>query len=623
MMTRLRQIGLVVARSVLLAGLYLVLCGYGNKVIHPALNEEMINKFETNFTKGIVPLDKFKNYMVSFTIEKLKGRGVKDTGFYFITESEYDDKKALDWIKHGGMSADEPELPASFRHFYDPTEPDGEHYLKDHLDYLSNFFHINFNPRVDSINWHVEHPDNMWTWEKGKAYLRNAIEMPSASDKEEALAKAYRCLGETLHMIGDMGLPAHVRDDSHPGVAYNSKPYGPIDPYEENMNNHKNEISDWAKAATDTKLKATVQSATDVKTIARAMAVFTNENFFTNQTITGTNVVPQIHPEKTYASPTLEQCKYDDMDFIYSRKVGSYQTPVKMAKDGYYVFFHYPAFPYIDEEIVQSQASVLVPNIVEAGSNVIRLFFPALKVEITEAKADGTIKGKVIHTTDKEYPTVMHYNGEVEIRNYSPVVLVGDKLGAVQCVDGTFEGTITGLAANKQIVADIAIPTIAIQSDGFVVVTTESGDCKIDTHSNLCWDIKASVEKMNWLDAVGYCAKKGAYVPSIEQLITFATAGKLNQNPYKGLEYGGLIYGSATDLRTPLRARGFEFPSWGAWDGSEEYYDHDDSYWSSTLWELNPDFAAWVLFFAADGVGTSWGEKGQASVYKHEVWCVR
>ena len=461
MKTKLRRIAAFIAGAGLGIAVSFLFSGYGNKIVHPTLNEVMVEKFRENFLDGIFTITKFKQYTFVFeSTVGMKGPMVISPGLEFITSGEFTNN-ALEWINHGGFSADEPELPASFRHFYDPTEASGQRYLKDHLTTLEQTFRISFNPRIDAINWHIDHAENDWTWLRGKMYLRTAFESSNDDDKDANMAKAYRCLGETLHMISDMGCVPHVRDDSHPSLNVAGSPWGNPDPYEELFQNLVSEIPVYATNDPDASLKSTFRGATDVKTIARALASFTNNNFFTNQTISGSSVVPQIHPEKTYASPKLESCTYNDLNYTYTKNVGP--QSVKMCKDLTYLWkiIEQRGYPYIDEECVRSQGAVLIPNIAEAGSNVIRLFIPAVEVEISSVEDDGTIKGSVTHKTDTEYPATMRYNGNVDIMESSSFT----KLGSVTCTNGEFEGQLTNLTSNTKIIAQIAFGHIYVKSE--------------------------------------------------------------------------------------------------------------------------------------------------------------
>jgi len=52
--------------------------------------------------------------------------------------STYDEEERLltaqEWIQHGGFSADVPEIHASLRHFYDPTQNENKRYLTDDVN---------------------------------------------------------------------------------------------------------------------------------------------------------------------------------------------------------------------------------------------------------------------------------------------------------------------------------------------------------------------------------------------------------------------------------------------------------------------------------------------------------
>ena len=105
--------------------LSVLLSSYGNKISHKEFNTYIIKGFESRFVNTAFPIEKFKNYRFIFEGSPLiKGKKVIAGGFKTINEEIRNDN-AAGWIIHGGHSADEPELPASFRHFYDPTEPEG------------------------------------------------------------------------------------------------------------------------------------------------------------------------------------------------------------------------------------------------------------------------------------------------------------------------------------------------------------------------------------------------------------------------------------------------------------------------------------------------------------------
>ena len=433
----------------------ILITGYGHDPVHKTINQAIIESFGKKFLDGIFTIDKFKNYVIVFDGSLgFKGPQVTSGGLFSVNES-MQSNNFKNWVIHGGYSADEPQLHASFRHFYDPTEKKGERHLKDHLDYLVQKTGFGSNPRIDHIEWALTHPEHTYNWANGIDFVKKALETSDASKRDEYMAKAYRCLGETLHMIADMGCPPHVRDDSHPGLSFDPgimSFFGIPDPYEEGFEKFVANINSWAGNPVDGDLKIFFRNAGTVESIAIKMAQYTNENFFTNQTISGKSVIPQIHPEKTYRFPKLEDCTYDASTYTYKKMVSG--TEVKMCKDLTYLYklVEWRGYPYVDLDCAASQGAVLIPQIVEAGANVIRLFIPKLTVEILSFSND-TVKGTVTHKTDDEYKSEIKYNGKVNIIRAKDLKKIGE--GVVKIDEG------------EKILAEITFGDITVKSAEF------------------------------------------------------------------------------------------------------------------------------------------------------------
>ncbi len=442
----------------------ILITGYGHDPVHKTINQAIIESFGKKFLDGIFTIDKFKNYVIVFDGSLgFKGPQVTSGGLFSVNES-MQSNNFKNWVIHGGYSADEPQLHASFRHFYDPTEKKGERHLKDHLDYLVQKTGFGSNPRIDHIEWALTHPEHTYNWANGIDFVKKALETSDASKRDEYMAKAYRCLGETLHMIADMGCPPHVRDDSHPGLSFDPgimSFFGIPDPYEEGFEKFVANINSWAGNPVDGDLKNFFRNAGTVESIAIKMAQYTNENFFTNQTISGKSVIPQIHPEKTYRFPKLEDCTYDASTYTYKKMVSG--TEVKMCKDLTYLYklVEWRGYPYVDLDCAASQGAVLIPQIVEAGANVIRLFIPKLTVEILSFSND-TVKGTVTHKTDDEYKSEIKYNGKVNIIRAKDLKKIGDE----NSKDGKFEGVVK-IDESEKILAEITFGDITVKSAEF------------------------------------------------------------------------------------------------------------------------------------------------------------
>lgn len=169
--------------------------------------------------------------------EPLRGLAVTSTsltasGFVSAEQS----LSAQSWIINGGDWADEPHLYSSVRHFYDPLSLSGSAWLTDQ----SEAHGLYDSPSIDARTWGLTHPDNPFSLFAAMAAYKAALEVrddlpipPALSSphfktslslapkdhddlRSLQLARAYRALGEAMHMLGDMTQPAHVRNDSHP-----------------------------------------------------------------------------------------------------------------------------------------------------------------------------------------------------------------------------------------------------------------------------------------------------------------------------------------------------------------------------------------------------------------------
>ncbi|MBL0333947.1 MAG: hypothetical protein IPP73_01035 [Chitinophagaceae bacterium] len=251
----------------------------------------------------------------------------------------------------------------------------------------------------------------------------------------------------------------------------NNKWFGNPDPYEELMDairrDNENEFNTLMNGTPDAGLKEQFAKSTKVYDIADAMARFTNANFVTNETISGTDkngVAKQqiTHPESPYPSPLLNQMTYDENDNSYKTSAG-----IRQCTDRSYFMKYLPMVtePYVDIKTVRAQASVLVPNLLEAGIQVIRLFIPKITIQITSLD-DAGIKGEIRHQTDDEYTKEIRYNGPVKITiRDEKFKKISEQ--EIETVNGKFESEKIHAGKNQRVVASIMFGGIDIESNEF------------------------------------------------------------------------------------------------------------------------------------------------------------
>jgi len=58
-------------------------------------------------------------------------------------------------------------------------------------------------------------PSTDWSWKKTRDYYFSALTSEGDADRQENYAKMFRGLGHQMHLLQDMSVPAHVRNDSH------------------------------------------------------------------------------------------------------------------------------------------------------------------------------------------------------------------------------------------------------------------------------------------------------------------------------------------------------------------------------------------------------------------------
>jgi hypothetical protein len=237
--------------------------------------------------------------------------------------------------------------------------------------------------------------------------------------------------------------------------------------------------------------------------------------------------------------------------------------------------------------------------------------------DVYQFSANSFVLDTVQFKTTGAFPVTISAEGLAEgqtIYVRHSVVTTASDIGVITKEKAKLD--LTNLNAYKGLVVlvlvDTNIPPGATPADNaqsptnkVTIRITGSEDCINDPSTGLCWDKMDSTAV--WTGAGTYCSGKGTRLPTIQELVLFATEGAVQFTVHDttgGGTSGGqeFLFGTSTDLRPRLWARGYE--SYAGYLGEQS----QNAYWSSTTFEFPPQMvgsvdSAWHLVFSGGIVG--------------------
>jgi len=134
----------------------------------------------------------------------LSGYLNKNLGFSKGKDEIVNGQEVYKWLRDGGKTEDEPFYTRSVNHFLDPLTGKGfKGDFKTALEWAKNQSGI------------VLSSDCSWGATRG--YYRQGLTSSTKTERETKLAGAFECVGRLMHLVQDMSVPAHTRDDGHVG----------------------------------------------------------------------------------------------------------------------------------------------------------------------------------------------------------------------------------------------------------------------------------------------------------------------------------------------------------------------------------------------------------------------
>ena len=133
-----------------------------------------------------------------------------------------------EWIAFGGDAEDYGWLgkydvlrSRAFNHFHDPLKDWDDAGLDNALNLV--YWRYYFRYPVSTILWGLK-PEQQdftmnltgdWSWGKARKYYYDALTKQTVEERNQNFADCFRAVGQVMHLLEDMSVPLHTRNDLH------------------------------------------------------------------------------------------------------------------------------------------------------------------------------------------------------------------------------------------------------------------------------------------------------------------------------------------------------------------------------------------------------------------------
>lgn len=415
-----------------------------------------------------------------------------DTPISKIVNDQEIEKSVLEWIVEGGWREDDsldecdPGKTRAANHFHDPTKNWAEAYFDKPANLPYQWAYG--SPPVSALLWGLDFDlvdekqvsvqlfdDNTtgdWSWPNARELFYQSLTSEEPSARHNNFADTLRAVGQVAHLVEDMSVPAHTRNDTHIfPLSSSAKPCWP-DVFKELLdylaNEHKGAwhyetyTSNWAKKG------ISVSDNDDIKIefnkyLAGLIPVYPDPVIFSpsdniesqytdlapisglfDRNIYSTSSTPPALDSNTVGLAEYSHSNFFSLDTIWeyshpAKEETSYQTKIRTARDGntdevlhiyrnegteipisavrYFaeeVMADSPEIKtdFLDEKVYKSYASFLLPRAIGYSAALLDYFFRG-KLEITppDQYVYSVIDGGEIHSPidgEEEDPNIGH-----------------------------------------------------------------------------------------------------------------------------------------------------------------------------------------------------------------------
>src|SRR5262245_12286484 len=252
----------------------------------------------------------------------------------FLRSADGKSFRLHDWPGQGSIHEDDFDVsslaPFRFRHhFYDPVYDRG----------LTANLGVAVPAGRRAFEWSLESTDGIvgqdFSWRDGRRYFLDALTLRDPADREEAMAQTFRTLGHVLHLIQDMAVPEHTRNDWHAGVFAPFFPFGTPSLFEKRVQALERALPFGAYPLPRFETLQQWWTTSD----GRGLAEFTNRNFIsqdTNFTQAAEGNTGGDNFGNPYPLPQLSLDQFVELDVTADRAPPCLATAGLAGKVGFY-----------------------------------------------------------------------------------------------------------------------------------------------------------------------------------------------------------------------------------------------------------------------------------------------
>ncbi len=363
-------------------------------------------------TKVAIPASKLDNYLKQ-NLGTAKGY-----------KEEIKGKQIIDWFREGSYAEDVPNCRAS-NHFHNPLLPWNQSAMSDQPWWL-DIACLDWKPWYSNVTWatgYLSPPPagskasfstlyKIYNWDEAREVYHRALTTALKYDREDAFVSSFETLGHILHLLQDVSVPAHVRNDftSHlilnGTISLNPKNWV-IQPYEHYVKINPTLVAtatpvfpSFANLSRLTDFWDTNQynGGNPSTSLSIGLSEFANANYFSDSTIPSNN--PTTEHSFPYPQVNLTN-SYICEDFLPgSNKPTKYLSRTSCPTGGTGTVDHFAAISFmnkadnitnsniqtlkvwLDDNVHNTYAKELIPRAVGYSAGLLDYFFRG-NIEIT------------------------------------------------------------------------------------------------------------------------------------------------------------------------------------------------------------------------------------------------